>query len=54
MAKVKILRSPRIGKFPATWDLYRLGTGPGRCEGVGFKTKKDAIEFAKKYGHEVV
>lgn len=54
MARVYLLKSPRLGKFPATWSLFRIGEGPGRCEGVGFKTKKEAAEFAVKYGHEVV
>lgn len=55
MSNVYILHSPRIAKaIPASWSLYRVGVGPGRGEGCCFKSKKEAIEFAKKYGHTVV
>ncbi len=40
--------------LPRTYSLYRVGTGPGRGEGQGFKTVREAREFAKKWGHEVV
>lgn len=54
MAKVYLLKSERIGRFPATWSLYRVGTGPGRGEGTGFTTVAEAREFARKYGHTIV
>ena len=54
MAKVYLVRSQKIGRFPETWSLYRVGEGPGRGEGQGFKTKAEAYAFAKKYRHEVL
>ena len=54
MARVYLLHSPAVGKFPQSWSLYRFGTGPGRCEGQGFETTEEAEEFAKKIGHEIV
>lgn len=54
MSRVYATRHPKIGRTPATWGLTRIGTGPGRAEGQGFKTLKEAKEWAKKWGHEVV
>ena len=53
MAKVYMLKGG-IKPFPVTWSLYRIGTGPGRCEGQGFRSVREAREFAAKYGHEIV
>lgn len=54
MAKVYFVEEPAIGEFPATWGLWRVGTGPGRCEGTGFKKRTEARAWAKKWGHELV
>jgi hypothetical protein len=37
-----------------TWALYRVGEGPFRCEGQGFKKVSEAREFARKYGYQIV
>lgn len=47
--KVYLVREARIGSFPPTWGLWRVGSGPGRGEGVGFLTIKAAEEFAKVF-----
>lgn len=54
MAEVVLMRSPKLGSLPATWSLWRTGTGPGRGEGEGFKTVKEAREWAKKWGHTII
>ncbi len=54
MAQVYFVRESGIGKCPATWGLWRVGRGPGRGEGTGFKTKAEARQFAKDYGHSIV
>ncbi len=55
MAKVYILKQPALAPaLPLTWALYRLGDGPFRCEGQGFKSVKEARAFAKAFKHEIV
>ena len=53
MAKVYIVKTD-VPPFKETWSLYRVGTGPGRGEGHGFKTVAAAKRFAKQWKHEVV
>lgn len=53
-SRVYLFKNPRLGKIPADWSLFRLGTGTGRCEGHGFKTIKEARDFAKEWGHTIV
>jgi hypothetical protein len=53
MAKVFLMKGQKLGGYPATYSLMREGSGPGRCEGHGFKTIKEAEDFAAKYGHEI-
>lgn len=43
-----------LGKFPTTYSLVRPGTGPGRIEGLGFKTKAEAKIWAERWGHKIV
>lgn len=54
VSKVYAVRQPKIGQTPANWSLWRVGTGPGRAEGQGFPTLKEAKAWAKEWGHEVV
>lgn len=54
MSKVYLVHDAKLGKFPATWSLWRVGTGPGRGEGQGFKTKAEASEWAKQWGHTII
>lgn len=53
-AKVVLSKDQRLGSTPQTWSLTRVGTGPGRGEGTGFLSIKEAEDFAAKYGHEIV
>lgn len=53
-SKVYAVWNPKIGQTPGTWSLWRVGTGPGRAEGQGFKTIKEAKDWAKEWRHEVV
>jgi hypothetical protein len=52
--KVYASRQPRVGRFPATWGLWRVGTGPGRAEGQCFKTLKEAKAWAAEWGHRIM
>lgn len=51
MTKVKLTREPALGSLPATWGLWRIGSGSGRGEGTGFKSVAEA--FARQYGLEI-
>lgn len=53
-SEVFLIIEQKLGSIPATWGLMRVGTGPGRREGAGFKTKSEAYQFAKKWGHTIV
>lgn len=53
MAKVKLVKDEVLGKLPQTWSLVRVGDGPGRGEGHGFSSVKEAEDFARQYGHEI-
>lgn len=54
MALVYVIHFPPLGKFPESWSIWRVGSGPGRGEGQGFKTHGEAREWALKFGHEIV
>lgn len=54
MARVYFVKSPGVGIFKPSWSLYRVGTGPGRLEGHGFKTKDEARKWAAEWKHEIV
>lgn len=50
-SKVYAVKAQAIGQTPACWNLWRVGTGPGRAEGQGFATLKEAKAWAKEWGH---
>lgn len=54
MADVKLIKDQPLGSLPQTWSLVRVGTGPGRGEGTGFRSVKEAEDFARQYGHVIV
>ena len=54
MTKVILKREISVPPFPRGWMLIRPGTGPGRSEGMGFKTRKEAKTWANKQNLEIV
>lgn len=61
MAAVMLLWSPPLAARPADgrpapgiFSLYRPGTGPGRCEGIGFGSREEAEAFAARFGHRIL
>ncbi|MBS3927820.1 MAG: hypothetical protein KGZ65_04430 [Sphingomonadales bacterium] len=52
MAQVYIVKNDCLP--PTTWGIYRVGTGPGRGEALGFTMVAEARRWAKVHGHEVV
>ncbi len=54
MSQVYIVKDDTNKCLPVTWALYRVGSGPFRCEGQGFKTISEARAFAKTWKHEIV